>query len=882
MTDKDDTRLDDGRDERFPSLSDLVAEFVGMVARDGDGESAPDLEAFVARQPEELREALRQRCRDALKIQHALHGQAPSAAPVSHSGLPRRLGDFELLEELGRGGMAIVYKARQLSLGRTVALKLLKHDPATERERERFRREATAAAKLEHEHIRRVYAVGESDGQIFIAMEYIEGRTLEQLLREKREGSGDKRRRDGWHLTSTRQRSYPAQVTELIRKTALALQYAHDHRVLHRDVKPSNIIVDDAGEPHLMDFGLAKDLDEVSLSIHGDVAGTPSYMSPEQVMAKRVSVDHRTDVYSLGVVMYELLTLRRPFEGQTLQAIFYAVTFIEPPAPRRLDKRIPRDLETICLAAIEKKPDARYISASEMARDLDRFLNHESILRRPPGLHERALRAVRRHRLVSTAVLATLLTASVLLAVLEWRDGVSERADLLDAVRDVAAEPGLDDVHPQRLLAARQAAGRLLGEHRAHLTRDERSLAETQRHRLDAYREGLSATAETLLALFTDASDPNAPTPFLAYGDVATGLGALLRASSLSDPAQGAFADEADAWQPRLSLTSEPSGARVVLQPIDPLTGELLVDGRVELGTTPLRNHPLPFIAARLLVIHDGEPGRDDEPAFAELTRMLSSPRRHLEAHVRLRRNSEFTQEMRRIEAGPFQFGTSSTVGHPYLQRVANTPTFLIDAAETSNAEYKAFLDDTGYAGRPEFWPDTYDTTWDDLPVVGVTWFDARAYAEWAGKRLPTVLEWERAARGTDGRVKPLGDGVDPATTSNIGKPSPTVSVHDPALWKAEVRAQLLGGLEPVRSRPESRGPEGLHHALGNVAEWTESLGWNQLGDGPVVTDPSQRVRKGGFWSLEPAYANLDSFTLHTAYSSYSMCGFRCARSVRP
>src|SRR5262249_2853376 len=183
-----------------------------------------------------------------------------------------------------------------------------------------------------------------------------------------------------------------------------ALAYAHEHGVIHRDAKPQNILFDDKGAAHLADFGLAKDEQATSLSRTGDIAGTPHYLSPEQALAKRIPVDHRTDVYSLGVVLYESLSLTRPFDGKTLQQIIFAISFREPKRLRKINPRIARDIETVCHKAIEKDPNKRYPTAREFADDMRRFLAGESIDARPPSPVSRVIRGVRQHRVACLPV----------------------------------------------------------------------------------------------------------------------------------------------------------------------------------------------------------------------------------------------------------------------------------------------------------------------------------------------------------------------------------------------------------------------------------------------------------------------------------------------
>jgi len=300
---------------------------------------------------------------------------------------PDRLGDFEIVDEIGRGGFGIVYRAKQVSLDRPVALKVLfRHLIHTEDQVSRFEREARAAARLDHPNIVSVYAWGQSKDDFFIAQRLIgHGRTLADDLVDLAE-SGEP------------PKGYFRQVADRLAKVADGLQQAHDRGIVHRDVKPSNVLLDDAGNPCLGDFGLAKVEDGLELSRTGDFAGSPFYMSPEQADGRRGPVDHRSDIYSMGVTLYEALTLAHPFEGKTSHEVLRAILTEEPLRPSKIEPRVPRDLETICLHAMEKNPEQRYPSALELASDLRAFLDGEPISAVPVGTTRRVLRAMRRNR----------------------------------------------------------------------------------------------------------------------------------------------------------------------------------------------------------------------------------------------------------------------------------------------------------------------------------------------------------------------------------------------------------------------------------------------------------------------------------------------------
>ena len=272
------------------------------------------------------------------------------------------LGDYELLDEIARGGMGVVYRARQQRLGRIVAVKVLAAGEfASAAARERFRTEASAAARLQHPGIVAIHDVGDVDGLPWFSMELVAGGNLAALVREQ---------------------PLPArQAAEYVRAIADALQHAHDHGVLHRDLKPSNILLDPETGPRITDFGIARCGDAGDLTRTGEVLGSPGYTAPEQALGGKA--DARTDVYGLGALLYHLLTARPPFQGPTLDAIVLQLREADPLTPRRLNPEVPRDLETICLRCLRKEPAQRYATAREVAEDLARFQRGEPIRARP-------------------------------------------------------------------------------------------------------------------------------------------------------------------------------------------------------------------------------------------------------------------------------------------------------------------------------------------------------------------------------------------------------------------------------------------------------------------------------------------------------------------
>jgi serine/threonine protein kinase len=456
-------------------------------------------------------------------------------APASASGaapgegaVPGRLGDFQIMREIGRGGMGVVYEAEQVSLGRKVALKVLPAlatlDP---RRLQRFHNEARAAASLHHTNIVPVFAVGAEHGVHFYAMQLIDGQSLAGVLGELRrqasakagEPAADAPERDGEATTAhpppeaaaaapstapqaalsteggISKRDYLQAVARLGVQAAEALDYAHQLGVVHRDIKPGNLMVDGRGQLWVTDFGLAQ-LSEggQSLTLTGDLVGTVRYMSPEQALAQRVVIDHRTDVYSLGATLYELLTLRPVFGGDSREELLRQIAFEEPRPLRKLNKAIPAELETIILKAVEKNPAERYATAQELADDLKRFLEDKPIQARRPSLVQRVRKWTRRHRALVTAVTAVAvltLLGSALSTVLIWQAYEEEAAQ-----RELAQTAEVKERAQRRLAERREAeADRARRKATAEQARAEANERQAKAERAQAEQERQIAQA---------------------------------------------------------------------------------------------------------------------------------------------------------------------------------------------------------------------------------------------------------------------------------------------------------------------------------------------------------------------------------------------------
>ena len=433
-------------------LNGLIEHYAGRMEK---GESL-DVEACARAHPEyaeQLRKLL-PTMQVLADLGHSADASTGQEAPVGAGrGAVGTLGDFRILAEIGRGGMGIVYEAEQISLGRRVALKVLPFAGTMDaRQLLRFQNEARAAACLHHRHIVPVYAVGCERGVNYYAMHLIAGQSLAALIQSMRKEQApqpppeeaatvaapipgkaksetlrEPRAQASTLKSSKRGRDDWRRLAELARQAADALEHAHQSGVVHRDVKPGNLLLDQDGNLWIADFGLAQVQTDSRLTMTGDLVGTLRYMSPEQALAKRVLIDHRTDIYSLGATLYELLTLEPVFNGGDRQELLRQIAFEDPKPLRAHNQAVPAELETIVLKALEKNPADRYATAQELADDLERFVKDEPIKARRPSLARRLKTWCRRHKVVAASLVAIVVTALLFGGAVLW-SGQRQRA----------------------------------------------------------------------------------------------------------------------------------------------------------------------------------------------------------------------------------------------------------------------------------------------------------------------------------------------------------------------------------------------------------------------------------------------------------------------
>ena len=648
----------------------------------------------------------------------------------SHSGLTGlepnlQLGDFRLERRLGSGGMGVVYQALQVSLNRRVALKVLPSSLVGDASAiERFHREARAAARLRHPNIVTVYAEGLEQGICYFAMEMVEGEPLDRIiesLRAAKAAQSDEAPapahsasfdQEGTHTaheeasqaTSTcllrscrSSREYFDMSAHLISEVADALAYAHEEGIIHRDVKPSNLILARDGRLVLLDFGIARLCKERAMTVTGSFVGTPRYMSPEQIADDHDKLDHRCDIYALGVTLYELLTLRPLFDGHTREQVVGQILGKEPPRPRQVERRIPVDLETICRKAIEKAPNRRYQNARALAEDLRRYLNGCVIQAKPAGAMDRFGKLLRRRKIAAVLTGALILTLAWA-GTLAWKHYTTRWAQQ-DAIVQIDRLIQDNDYFAASAVAAR--AERYIPGDPLLLDRWPR-----------LGREFSITTDPPNAKVFIAAYNERKPkwkhlgrsplkqirVPFGTHRWKLEKLGFVTVEVVRSNDLPSRYAAPTDLPPKHMEFTLHQAGkfpANMVWIPAAKLDQRLLFHGRREIPAAPA------FLIDKY-----------------EVT------------------NLEFKQF---VDSGGYE--------DPNLWEHE----FRRDGRVLSWAEaMELFQDETGQPGPATWQNGTYRSGQRHCPVGGISWFEAAAYARFRGKDLPTIFHWTHAARADD------------------------------------------------------------------------------------------------------------------------------------
>mgnify|MGYP001283424715 CR=1 FL=1 len=746
-----------------------------------------------------------------------------------------QFGRFTIIEERGRGGMGVVFRALDRDLDREVALKLLSLELSDGRDLERFRREAALASKLRHPRIVAVYSFGEVDGRPFFTMPLVEGESIKELLeREKR--------------------LPPRRAAELIREVALAIDAAHQQRVVHRDLKPANLLLDADGGPLVLDFGLAKDLGrEPDLTRTGELLGTPYYMSPEQ--ARGEGADHRADVYALGAILYEMLSGKVPYEGNTAGEVLHKILTSDPPAPREQAPDIPYELETVVLTAMAREPFFRYQTAGALAEDLERYLRDRPVQARRPGLPARAVRFVRRHRAAAAMFALLLLTvAGAVVFVLRTQEemaakkgaesaleklnlarGYEQRGDHEGAARELmrafflAEEAYQRSPHDEgvraRFLEVMRARARH-AERRQNWTTAEQMWERLFRHSGEAGDEAGLARARGLGRVRVHGLRAGEALHFVRWD----------RAAGRIDPGQhdAEATHEAPEVEPR-------AGSYVATYRVQGAEG---LEEQARAARLP--RYLIPLDRGRRLDVTVSDPGPPPEG-------MVYVPGARV---VLGSATGDPDEAPRLIGVGPVWVDRHEvTIGdyRRFLVHVAAEGHAACGRLCPVNRARLPFFPSLDYDHTPPGFPHQAGDEESELrPVTRVSWYDAAAYAHWRGKRLPSEHEWELAAGGYDGRTYPWGD-----------------------TWEGARANWHRSDMAPVTDYPEDASPLGVVGLAGNADEWCQ--------DAVGAPEEDWRALRGGPWFHDPEEGGrISDRCFARAWDRFLDTGFRCVQDAPP
>lgn len=803
------------------------------------------------------------------------------------------LGDFRLVEEVDRGGMGVVYRARQAGLERDVAVKILpsirRADPV---QGERFQREILAASRVRHPALLEVIATGEDDELAWYAMPYVEGHDLHAELAAQAIA-----RRDECALPLFGSAEYVRKVTEQIAHLAEGLQRAHDAGVIHRDIKPRNILLDGSGAMFLTDFGLARLSDSETLTATQAIQGTPHYMSPEQARALRDPITHRTDIYSLSVVLYELLTQRRPFQGADVRDLLKRIGSGTHDHVRRVNTSLHRDLATICEKGMSHYPSDRYGSAGELAEDLRRYLRSEAVLARPLPVVRRVWRRVRRHP-VKLAVGAAVVVGGVA----AWGSAVSARRSAeREALRRPltalvgAGSPG------QGLLADAYTVLQLPDLHEK-LGRSNSELVgrATEIVSDDIARRVAAIEDMTLLGAGPRTDDRYGPDVELETDPLRL-LDALLMATRGAGiyPGHERLGELAKVERmfPRLSLEvaaplAKRGPARVSYQMVDHVTASLSEPR--ELGVTPLTAVPLPPGSYRFTAV-------TEDGGLSEVERDLPFQPDDLRITFWPRTDAEIATRMVLIEPEGSRF--PSKADRTYHCHTPNEGpllrAFRIGKYEMSNGDLEQFLKATG-AEPPAKWvdfgladgekddpgelPEDFDIErWRRLPAVGVRYSLLRSCAEWMGCRVPTHHESEYVLRGPE--LLDLPASCEPSMPVGSWPFNVEIRAARRPVDANERLIEAYRALAPVDSQGAFDPLFGIHHGFGNASEYTSSRALERLGAprATISAIPDEHVVLGCAWDARARGLDLSSHEAASTRASHVSfrSTIRVARSAR-
>jgi len=862
-------------------------------------------------------------------------------SPEKKEKKTKTLGRFVLNRLIGRGGMGAVYEATVPGEEKTYAVKVLLGGIGTDSPfLERFRREAKASSKLSHPGIVKVHDFGRERDRFFFAMDYIKGRPLDEVIEGKSLGVKS--------------------AAKAIIQVAEALHHAHEKGIVHRDVKPSNLILAKGGRIYITDFGIARDESASALTMEGEILGTPFYMSPEQALGRRDAIDRRSDVYSLGVTFYELLTCTTPFRGDEMNEILRRIITEDPVKPSLLNAQVPSSLDTVVMKAIRKERGKRYPTAKAFADDLRRWIKGEEVLARDLTLVERSARTIQHHKGASlmTALAVVVLLSALGLVIGSVMASASRRTDEIRERRGKVSayvKEGQGLLKERKFTKALSAFEKALGISKRNVDAAKgaaKCRLKIKKAEEDRRIEQEKARAQALVVSGIEArmkGDTLSADRRRVAGEIADieqEFGPGIEGAKINKLRQEfarLTAAENEAYDPALrnfsqALFIDPSNieahqetakiflnrARAVFR-LDLTRGDLervkslfltvaFHDRSGKLGPQiasmrrwlTFRRHVSltvdPHDATLALVRVDLEAGTESAPEPLTRTSLDLPPgsyiivaRRTSRVEVRFPIHvpgpsdaSDFDRSMHRsitlpkdrpdyrgmvfVHGGPFLMGgLRSARGGP--RRKVDVDGFFMDRTEVSHGDYLTFIQHVAKEnpGEEKKYLPIYVTTtanpgnwtatekgyvlppgWADRPVGSIDWATARAYAAFRHKRLPSHREWEKAARGVDGRLYPWGNRFDERRCFHTLSPGYNAN----AGWFI---------LHPVSEEPRGTSPYGCYHMAGNVAEWTASkLYDHKINRGGCVIDQVEILRCGSVDNSTPD-------------SKVGTLGFRCA-----
>ncbi|MGK0262459.1 MAG: serine/threonine protein kinase/formylglycine-generating enzyme required for sulfatase activity [Planctomycetota bacterium] len=804
--------------------------------------------------PEQRARALHKACNgDAELIAEVerLLANAPPPQFLRTGETIEKLGEFELLEILDRGSMGVVWRAYQPSLNRQVAIKVMTVGPGmSESMIERFHREPRAVASIRHPHIVPVYADGRDGANHWFAMHLVEGHSLGKELQLQQ---GSKQQQTLLPPSSTG--AWFTTIAGLCADVADALQSAHEHSIVHRDIKPQNLLLDKQGRVQVADFGIARDDRLGTLTDPGTAPGTLHYMSPEQARVLQIPIDHRTDVYSLGVVLYEALTLVQPFAGSSDHDTRNQILRARPKSPRSINNEIPRDLETVCLKAIERDPADRYADAAALADDLQRFLDHRAIHARMPSLARRIAALARVHGLWILIVSALFIAVSIGETIADASSRSTQQQELLSSVRTVMPREAntWEQLSPARLNATFAATQRLRIDS-TYLSAPDLELLARSEAELDRYREELVRLGRDSIAT----GRPTSPDPAASDGNVTRileGWNLLLRAYSIYEDETVLEGYSGNPIAPALTISARRASGQsltghATYRAIDLFTG--ICGPEVELGPLPLDQHPVDSGYFRIIV-------HLDQIGIREFSRHLISGYREHTIDC-IWRPEQAIKNLAEVPSGILRLEDDDPFLPPLDRKPIDVTAFRLARHEVTVGEWRIFeaaRRDAKLPPRDHWMLDRIapDSLQNSLPIVDIGWRQAREFAEWYGCRLPTFVEYSWAARGPTGRQVPW----------LWGKSRNAAPLPDHKTWFGNVHGREanqseradrngfdLTQMRAVGSDPQAAtpAPMAVNDLLGNVREWLESSCPNPNKRGGLLAQPTQRMAVGGHWTI--------------------------------